>query len=62
MPVARCPTNLFLLDEANESGPFDFHSVPVLVEQCNDEMEKITFPQIRWRLFLEMGSSQADTV
>ena len=37
-------TYLVFLDESNKGCAFNFYGVPILVEQSDDKMEKVTFP------------------
>jgi len=51
---------LILLDEAHEGRPLDLDRLAVSIVQCDDEVEKIAFPQITRRLLLKVRPAHAD--
>ena len=56
-PIAGSqPVNfLFLLDKSNERRPLHLHGLACPVVHGDDEVEKVGFPQVGWRLFFKVS-------
>lgn len=51
---------LILFNEAHEGGALDLDHVAILVVERDYEMKKVALPQVRRRLLVELGATDAN--